>query len=54
MVTEWWVNLTFACCWIAEKDGVIVDAAPILRKFVGQPIDKLIRWKQFIERKQIG
>ena len=29
---------------VIEKDGVIINAAPIVRKFVGQPISNLERW----------
>ena len=25
-------------------DGVVVEAAPIVRKFVGQPLANLVRW----------
>lgn len=25
-------------------DGIIIEAAPIVHKFVGQPLDNLINW----------
>lgn len=29
---------------VTVRDGVIVKAAPIVRVFLGQPIDNLLRW----------
>jgi hypothetical protein len=27
-----------------DRSGVIRDAAPVVRKFIGQPLDNLVRW----------
>lgn len=32
------------CCYVGVLDNIIVDAAPILRKFVGQSLGNLRRW----------
>lgn len=29
---------------ITSSHGTIIDAAPIVRKFIGQPFDNLARW----------
>lgn len=29
---------------VTVRDGIIVTAAPIVRVFVGQPLDNLVRW----------
>lgn len=47
------------CYWLSSKkmtvlvevqDGRIIQAAPVVRKFIGQPVQNLIRWM----RKQGG
>jgi hypothetical protein len=27
-----------------DEDGVIVECAPVVEKFLGQPMDRLFRW----------
>jgi hypothetical protein len=27
-----------------DASGIVVEAAPIVRKFIGQPLDNLVRW----------
>ena len=29
---------------VSERNGKIIDAAPLVRKFVGQPLQNLISW----------
>lgn len=29
---------------VTTKDGKIIEAPPIVRKFIGQPVDSLIGW----------
>jgi hypothetical protein len=31
-------------CGVVELDGIIVEAAPILRRFLKQPLGNLKRW----------
>lgn len=31
-------------CLVETRDGVIVSTPPILRKFVGQPIENVLSW----------
>lgn len=45
MSERWWYvstsRFTAAC---KSEDGIITDSAPILRRFVGQPVRNLERW----------
>ncbi len=49
----WWLNTTYACGGVIVRSGNIVDACPIYRRWVGQPLTKLVnalkRKGQFIE-----
>ena len=40
----WWVSCRRFTAKAVVIDGRIVDAAPILRKFIGQPITNLLDW----------
>jgi hypothetical protein len=42
-VTYWISNRVFTVR-VEATDGVITEAAPIVRKFLGQPIDNLLNW----------
>lgn len=46
MLCEYWLStsrMTVAVT-VDESSGLITVAAPIVRKFVGQPLTNLIRW----------
>jgi hypothetical protein len=45
----YWINLTFACCGVVVEDGIVVEAAPVLSRFVGQPFVNLMMWREVIE-----
>jgi hypothetical protein len=41
----WWLSTERMSVSVAiDEDDVIVDAPPIVRKFIGQPITNLMRW----------
>ena len=40
-MTEYLLDTKWACGLIIVRDGIIVDGAPIFRKFFGQSIDKI-------------
>ena len=44
----WYVKgISFTCTVCTDYDtGIIVEAAPILRKFIGQPLSKLRAWSK--------
>jgi hypothetical protein len=47
----WWLSSTkMTILVVTDKDLVIVDAAPVVRKFIGQPAKNLADWM----RKQGG
>jgi len=42
---DWWLSsLRMTVGVTTDDDNVIVDAAPVVRKFVGQPLGNLIGW----------
>lgn len=40
----WWFSSSRMTFDVLVHGGVIIDAAPIARKFVGQPVTNLERW----------
>jgi len=42
---EWWVSCDRFTVWVqVDERAVITDAAPIVRRFIGQPLQNLKRW----------
>ena len=41
----YWIDTGWACGGVVVKDDLIVDAAPIFKKFLKQPISNLLKWK---------
>lgn len=51
MSKAWWVSSERITCLVVTDDrDIVIDAAPILRKFIGQPAKNVGRWM----RKQGG
>lgn len=44
MTIIYWLSTTKMTVGVEVSNGIITQAAPIVRKFVGQPIDNLRRW----------
>ncbi len=45
MSTEWWISCRkFTVAVTVNDSGVITEAAPIVRKFLGQPLSNLLSW----------
>lgn len=45
-VSKWWVSCPqFTVQVNTDEKGRIVYAAPVVREFIGQPLDNLIRWQ---------
>lgn len=40
----WWISTLSFTAGAVARDGVVVEAAPILRKFKGQPVSNLTDW----------
>jgi hypothetical protein len=45
-VKHWWVSSKKITILVSSRDGVIVGAAPIARKFIGQPLKNLRHWME--------
>ena len=44
-MTEWWFSSEKMTVWVKTgKHGIIIDGAPIIKKFSGQPLENLERW----------
>ena len=44
MKTTWWLSNRRMTVKVVVRDLKIVDAAPIVRKFIGQPFSNLVNW----------
>ena len=44
MIESLWINMTFCCIGMEVKNGIIVDAPPIMRVWKGQRYDKWYRY----------
>lgn len=38
------ITSSFVCLIVVNRQGTIIDAAPLLQRFIGQPYNNLIRW----------
>lgn len=36
----------FTCAVVVDDDGIILKSAPIVRRFIGQSFENLMRWTQ--------
>ena len=43
-MTTWWLSNRRMTVKVVVGDKTIVDAAPIVRKFIGQPFQNLVGW----------
>lgn len=41
---EWWVTSKRMTVWVQTRWNIITDAAPIVKCFIGQPLDNLLNW----------
>lgn len=44
MTEKWFMSSQRMTVKVTVRDGIIIDAAPVVRKFVGQPIKNLEAW----------
>lgn len=40
----WWVSCKKMTILVVSKDGIITGGAPIINKFIGQPLRNLKKW----------
>lgn len=43
-MTSYWVSCKQFTCLVRAEDGKIIEAAPMVRRFIGQPLHKLLDW----------
>lgn len=44
--TDWQLSSLKMTVWVQTEDGAIVDTAPVVRRFIGQPLRNLASWMQ--------
>ena len=49
MLKLYWIDTRWACGGIITQFGIVIDGAPIFRKFIGQNIARLAKSYKFIE-----
>lgn len=42
----YWLSSKSMTVGVTVKDGKITRAAPIVRRFIGQPLENLVRWME--------
>ena len=45
-MAEHWLSSERLTVWVSESYGVIEEAAPVVKRFIGQPMVNLVRWMQ--------
>lgn len=43
----WWLSTEKMTVRVLTKDSIIIEAAPIVKKFLGQPLENLIHWMSY-------
>jgi hypothetical protein len=41
---RWWLSSKHMTVAVTTQDGIVVEGARIVTKFIGQPIVNLVRW----------
>jgi len=44
MVRDFWLSCNKFTIWCQVKDTIIVNTSSITHKFIGQPLNNLIKW----------
>ncbi|MHC4188418.1 MAG: hypothetical protein ACYSUB_01915 [Planctomycetota bacterium] len=44
MIVTWWLSNRKMTVKVVVKDTMIIDAAPVVRKFIGQPFQNIVTW----------
>jgi hypothetical protein len=43
-ISKWMLSNDNMTTWARTKNGIIMDAAPDVQSFIGQPLDNLANW----------
>ena len=46
MTKEYQIDCERFCGYIKVENNIIVDSMPIVRKFIGQPVENLTKWAE--------
>lgn len=53
-MTEYWVSCKWATGYVSVNDKMeILNTAPVWKRFIGQPINNLLRWLRVYDIKEI-
>ena len=44
MFTEWWVSCPTFTVWVKTRGTIIVDTAPIIKKWIGQNFFRMVSY----------
>lgn len=50
----YWIDTGWACGGVIVCDDIIVESAPIFKRFIGQPVVNILNWNQVKEWKYIA
>jgi hypothetical protein len=56
MVTmlDWWVSCPRFTCWVRTDERMrITDGAPIVRRFIGQGLPRLLGWMEYATKADV-
>ena len=53
MKKTWWISTHWCTARVVTLDGVIVYAAPVINRFLGQPMAALTTWLQSKQSEKI-
>ena len=45
---EYWIDTAWGCGSLTTKNGIVVESAPIFRKFLGKQISYLMIWYRIV------
>ena len=46
MRVRWYLSSTRMTIAVLVEDGIVLTAPPVAQKFIGQPLDNLVRWME--------
>jgi hypothetical protein len=43
-IKDWWVSNKIFTCWVRTRGNIIIDAAPIAKRWVGQSFSRFMAY----------
>ena len=54
MALEWWVSSTIMTCLVVTDERQrIIGGAPIIRRFIGQGLPRLVAWLEYTTQAEV-